>query len=338
MGADSIPWLYLIVVPVLAFFAATLLSPLTIRLSRRRGLLDRPSGRRLHAVPTPRLGGIPLYFGFLAALLVTLPFPRSDPNELAKVIGLLIGMTIIVAVGAYDDLRELRPLPQFVFQFLAALAAILAGVVIDRIPGPLGGDIRLEWLAVPFTLFWIVGMMNTINFLDGVDGLASGVTVIAGAVLFAHTFELGQTSLTLLPLALIGGTLGFLIYNFPPARIFLGSGAYLLGFLLAVMSIIGGAKVATALLVLAIPILDVAWQILHRLLTGHSPFAADRGHLHHRLYDLGHSPRTILIIYYALTAAFGVLALVLPNPVYKLVALIVIGIGALAALIRLGKG
>jgi UDP-N-acetylmuramyl pentapeptide phosphotransferase/UDP-N-acetylglucosamine-1-phosphate transferase len=337
MGADSIPWLYLIVVPVLAFAAAALLSPLTIRLSRRRGLLDRPAGRRLHAVPTPRLGGIPLYFGLLAALLVTLPFSRSDPNELPKVIGLLIGMTIIVAVGAYDDLRELKPLPQFAFQFLAALAAILAGVVIDRLPGPLGGDIRLEWLAVPFTLFWIVGMMNTINFLDGLDGLASGVTVIAGAVLFAHTFELGQTSLTLLPLALIGGTLGFLIFNFPPARIFLGSGAYLLGFLLAVMSIIGGAKVATALLVLAIPILDVAWQILHRLLTGHSPFAADRGHLHHRLFDLGNSPRRILIIYYALTAAFGVLALVLPNPVYKLIALIVIGIGALAALIRLGK-
>jgi UDP-GlcNAc:undecaprenyl-phosphate GlcNAc-1-phosphate transferase len=140
-----------------------------------------------------------------------------------------------------------------------------------------------------------------------------------------------------LPLALAGAALGFLIFNFSPARMFLGSGAYLLGFALAVLSIIGGAKVATALLVLAIPILDVAWQILNRVRTGRSPFEADRGHLHHRLYDFRISSRTIVALYYALTATFGALALILPSPVYKLIALIVIGIGALAVLIRLRK-
>ena len=181
-------------------------------------------------------------------------------------------------------------------------------------------------------------MMNTVNFLDGLDGLVGGVTLIAGAVLFLHTYKLEQYSLALLPLALIGATLGVLVFNFPPAKIFLGAGAYILGFALAVLSIIGGAKVATALLALAVPILDVAWQILNRVRAGKSPFAADRGHLHHRLYDMGWSTRAIVLSYYALTALFGALALLLPNPVYKLIALLVIGGGALAVLARLRRG
>jgi UDP-N-acetylmuramyl pentapeptide phosphotransferase/UDP-N-acetylglucosamine-1-phosphate transferase len=193
------------------------------------------------------------------------------------------------------------------------------------------------WFAILFTLFWIVGMMNTINWLDGLDGVAAGVTLIASGVLFIHTFRLGQLSLALLPLALAGAVLGFLLFNFPPAKIFLGSGAPLLGFILAVLSIIGGTKAGTALLVLAIPILDVAWQILNRARTGHSPFQADRGHLHHRLYDVGVSNRAIVALYYALSAAFGALALVLPNPVYKMIALVIIGAGALAVLIRLRR-
>ncbi|HEX9075592.1 MAG TPA: MraY family glycosyltransferase, partial [Anaerolineae bacterium] len=254
---------------------------------------------------------------------------------LDKVIGLMVGLAIIAVAGAYDDARELKPLPQFGFQFLAAFVVIFSGVVISSIPNPLGGEIALGILALPFTLFWIVGMMNTINWLDGLDGLASGVTLISSGVLLLHTFRLGQFSLTLLPLALMGAVLGFLLFNLPPARIFLGSGAYLLGFGLAVLSVIGGAKVATALLVLAIPILDVAWQIINRIRTGHSPFYADRGHLHQRLYDLGYSMRAIVAIYYVLTATFGALALLLPSGVYKLIALVVIGIGAVAVLIML---
>lgn len=330
---------YSILVFFTAFVLASVLTPLTARLAARFGLLDQPAPRRSHRAPTPRHGGIPLFLAFLAALAVTLPYPRTDDKELSRLFGLMLGLTVVAIVGAYDDARELKALPQFAAQVLAAGIAVASGVVIRQIPNPFGlAPIDLpELFAVAFTLFWIVGMMNTINWLDGLDGLAAGVTVIASAVLFIHTFELKQFSLALLPLALAGAALGFLLFNFPPARIFLGSGAYLLGLALAVLSIIGGAKVATALLVLAIPILDVAWQILSRVRAGRSPFEADRGHLHHRLYDFSMSSRAILALYYALTATFGALALILPSPVYKLIALIVIGTGALAVLIRLRR-
>jgi UDP-GlcNAc:undecaprenyl-phosphate/decaprenyl-phosphate GlcNAc-1-phosphate transferase len=178
-------------------------------------------------------------------------------------------------------------------------------------------------------------MMNTVNFLDGLDGLVGGVTVIAGVILFLHNYILDEYSIALLPLALIGATVAFLFFNFPPARIFLGSGAYVLGFALAVLAIIGGAKLATALLALGIPILDVAWQIVNRVRAGRSPFSGDRGHLHHRLYDSGLSTRVIVLMYYALTAIFGAAALILPSGFPKTIALVVIGIGAVAVLARL---
>lgn len=336
---SSILVLYFILVFLTAFILALVMTPLTARLAVRLGWLDLPTPRRQHRIPTPRLGGIPLFIAFLAALAVSLPFSRSDVNEPPKLVGLLLGLTVVAIVGAYDDVRELKAFPQFLVQILAAGIAVASGVVIREIPSPFGTvPIELsELAAVAFTVFWIVGMMNTINWLDGLDGLAAGVTAIASAVLFVHTFRLTQYSLALLPLALAGAALGFLVFNFSPARMFLGSGAYLLGFALGVLSIIGGAKVATALLVLAIPILDVAWQILNRVRTGRSPFEADRGHLHHRLFDFNFSSRAIVALYYTLTAAFGVLALILPSPVYKLIALIVIGIGAVAVLIRIRK-
>ncbi len=322
---------------VVALGAALVLTPLTIRLARRLQWLDQPSPRRTHTQPTPRLGGVPLALAFLLALALTLSFPRTDEKELARVVGLALGVALIAVVGLLDDVRELKPLPLFAMQFGVAGIAIASGVRILEIPNPLGGaalDLP-EWLGIAFTVFWIVGMMNTVNFLDGLDGLVGGVTLIAGAVLFLHTYKLAQYSIALLPLALMGATLGVLVFNFPPAKIFLGSGAYLLGFALAVLSIIGGAKVATALLALAIPILDVAWQIFHRVRAGKSPFAADRGHLHHRLYDMRLSTRKIVLLYYGLTALFGALALWLPSPLYKLIALTIIGGGAAVALARL---
>jgi UDP-GlcNAc:undecaprenyl-phosphate GlcNAc-1-phosphate transferase len=330
---------YFVLVFLVAFLSALALTPLTIRLARRLNWLDQPAPRRMHLVPTPRIGGVALAVALLAALAVTLPFPRTDENELPRVLALAAGIAIVAIVGVIDDVRELKPLPLFAMQLAAALVAIAGGVLINQIASPLDGSpiVLPGAVAVAFTLFWIVGMMNTVNFLDGLDGLVGGVTVIAGAVLFLHNFKLGQDSLALPALALIGATLGFLVFNFPPAKIFLGSGAYVLGFALAVLAIIGGAKAATALLALAFPILDVAWQIFSRLREGKSPFAADRGHLHIRLYDSGISTRVIVLIYYALTALFGALALVLPSGIPKLISLVVIGIMAVALLARLRR-
>ncbi len=316
------------------------LTPVAARLAVRMNAVDRPAPRRVHDKPTPRLGGLPLFGAFCGATAVSLLFPRTDPNELTRLAGLFAGAGLLFVVGAIDDCHELNPWPQLAAQFVAAALAVGSGVIIDQVSNPLGGGpIPLPtWFAVAFTLFWLVGMINTVNWLDGIDGLAAGVVAIAGIVLFAHAYRLGQDSIALLALALVGAVLGFLPFNLSPARMFMGStGALVLGFILGVLSIIGAARVAFALLVLGIPILDVAWRIVSRLRAGRSPFFADRGHLHHRLLDLGLSPRTIVLLYYIFTAISGLLALVLPLGLYKLIALIIIGAGALFFLIHLSS-
>ncbi len=320
-----------------AFVLALILTPLAIRLAARIGAMDQPAPRRVHETPTPRLGGMPIFFAFFAAIGVSLIYARTDPNELTRLAGLLIGSTLLFAVGLYDDRRDLKALPQFAAQFIASAIAVGAGVVIRELPNPFGAPIMLDnWFAIAFTIFWLMGMINTVNWLDGVDGLAAGVVALAALVMFIHTFGLEQYSIALLMLALIGALVGLLPYNFFPARIFLGTaGALVLGFALGALSIIGGAKVASALLVLLIPILDVAWQIVSRLRAGKSPFQADRGHLHHRLLDLGLSQRAIVWMYYAFTALFGLLALILPSGAYKLIALVVIGAGAAMVLVKI---
>lgn len=321
-----------------AFLLMIALTPLAARIAFRTGAIDRPAQRRVNTLPIARLGGLSIFVAFILAVGVSLFAPRTDPFETPRVIGLLIGVVIMFLVGVYDDHRELKSIPQLVIQVIASIIAVASGVLITELPNPLGGAILFEfWFAVLFTLFWLVGMVNTINWLDGIDGLASGVIVIAGMVMFVHTYRLQQYSIALLVLALVGTALGFLFFNFSPAQIFMGSaGANVLGFALGVIAIIGGAKVATTLLVLLIPILDVAWQILNRLRAGKSPTAADRGHLHHRLLDLGLSQRMIAMLYYGFTAVFGVLALILPGGIYKLIALVVIGFGAALVLVRIG--
>ncbi len=321
-----------------AVLLALILTPLAARLAPRLGTMDQPAERRVHSIPTPRFGGLPIFVAFLGAILVSLGYTRTDPNEMLRIAGLCTGAVVLFAIGAYDDHRELQALPQLIAQFIAAAIAIACGVVIREVQNPFGGLIQFEpWFAVLFTAFWLVGMTNTVNWLDGIDGLAGGVVAIAGILLFVHALRLGQESIALLALALVGAVLGFLPFNFPPAKIFTGTaGALVLGFALGVLSIIGAARVAFALLVLGIPIVDVAWQIASRVRAGKSPFAATRTHLHHRLLDAGLSPRVIVFIYYAFTALSGLFALVVPLPLYKLVAIIIIGAGGLLLLIRVG--
>jgi UDP-GlcNAc:undecaprenyl-phosphate GlcNAc-1-phosphate transferase len=209
-------------------------------------------------------------------------------------------------------------------------------IFIEYVNNPLSSDPNARivfpvWLTIGVTFFWMMGMMQTVNWLDGLDGLAAGVTAIAAIVLFIHSgFRLDppQQSVSLLPLALAGACLGFLPFNFAPARVFMGGGAYTLGFALGALAIIGGAKVATVLLVMGIPILDVAFLIVWRRLSGRRPDAGDRHHLHFRLHDMGLSQKTVVLGYYAFSAAFGALALIVPPRQYKLLALAVLGLVA----------
>ena len=220
------------------------------------------------------------------------------------------------------------------------------GLVIDQFNNPFGGVIHLPLIvAIGFTLFWIVGFMNTLNWMDGLDGLAGSVTLVAAAVLFFHTFFRPpgdpQFTISLLPAALGGAVIGFLPFNWHPARIIMGDvGAMFLGFTLAVISIIGGAKIATALLALWLPILDVAWVIVYRVLNGRSPLKADRGHLHHRLLDLGWTQRQIVLLFTGISAAMGSASLFIHTPELKFFALIgagVIGVVLLSLLARINR-
>jgi UDP-GlcNAc:undecaprenyl-phosphate GlcNAc-1-phosphate transferase len=317
-------------------------TPLAAAWGRRSGIVDEPGPRRWHRGTVPRTGGIALFVAFMAAALLAqwLPVPRQDPKELTRFLGIVLGSTFLFVVGYIDDRIELRPGPQYLAQAMAGLIAIFCLVFIQRVMNPFT-DLPFDfpyWFTVAFTLAWIMGMINTVNFLDGLDGLATGVGAIVSAVLAIHMLREGQYSVALLPLALLGATLGFLPFNFYPARTFLGSvGSLVLGYLIATLGIAAGAKLALILLVLSIPIVDVAWLILARLRAGQSIGHADRRHLHFRLIDLGLSQRQVVLLTYSYCLAFGIIALVINSRLLKLLTLVALGAGTLIFLAWLAR-
>lgn len=342
MGGLSITTGAYLIVFGLALGLALILTPLAIWLGRRYGIIAKIGGRRVNEGDmrgVPKLGGIVLYGSFITAVLAAqlLPVPRMDAYEIIRLTGLVLGATIMFIAGVLDDVLELSALPQLMAQSLAAAVAIAFQIFIEFFNNPLTGEQTGAWpyvVTVALTYFWLVGMMNTVNWMDGLDGLAAGIGLIAGAMLFinsAFQVEPPQTSVALLPLALMGASLGFLLFNFYPARIFMGGGAPLLGFILGALSIIGGAKMATILLVMGLPLLDAFWQVASRVLRGKSPFSGDRGHIHFRLLDMGFSQRQIVVTYYLFCAFFGVLTLVIESRLYKFVSF-----GVMALLIALG--
>ncbi len=326
-----------------AFGLSACLTPVAARLGRRWGLADAPGGRRKHAGIVPRTGGVALYASFVAAALLAavlaaqLPTPEGpDPKEFRRLVGILLGSTFMFAVGLYDDRHELRALPQFAAQVVASLIAVSTLVFIERMMNPFTDRLWISpslWFTALITIVWISGMINTVNFLDGLDGLAAGVAAILAAVLFFHMYRVGQYSVSLLPLALLGSALGFLPYNSHPAKVFMGSsGSFFLGYAVATLGIVAGARMATVLLVLAVPILDVAWLILERMRAGRAIGEGDRRHLHFRLVDLGLSQRQVVLLYGLLSASFGVLNFVVSSRLFKLAALIVLGLVIVAVL------
>jgi UDP-GlcNAc:undecaprenyl-phosphate GlcNAc-1-phosphate transferase len=297
-------------------------------LGPRLGLVDKPGGRRHHDKPTVKFGVLPLWGAFTAVALLAqqMPIERADPLEGIRLAGLLFGGTLLFLFGVLDDRFELASLPQYVVQIIAAGIGVAFLIFIERFNNPFDGSTTAAWphfVTVTISLFWLGLMMNTVNFLDGVDGLAAGVAFIASALLFIHTIREQQLSVSLLPLALMGTTLGFLVFNWHPAKIFMGSGATFLGYTLGALSIIGGAKMATILLVMGLPLLDVAWQVARRLAEGKNPLKGDRGHAHFRLIDARISARWICIGYYIFCTAFGVLALITTSRLYKFVGIVV---------------
>ncbi len=316
----------------LAALACALVTPLVRRMAFAVGVFDEPDDdRRVHTHPTPRLGGIAIYLGFMLSLFTVLNVALTHTAEirtylsygdLAHLIGLLFGGTLMMGVGLWDDIMTMSPRRKFLAQLaVAAVAVCLYGFTIVDVELPKFGYLDLAWFAIPFSLFWYMGMVNAINFLDGLDGLVAGVTLIASVTLILVSLWHNQYLVAITMCALAGATAGFLPYNYNPARIFMGDGGSLfIGFVLASAAVMGTEKKAVAisliipLLVLALPILDTAMAIIRRMRHRAPLFAADRGHVHHQLLDLGLSQRQAVNLIYVVCGLLGAIALVLSRP------------------------
>lgn len=299
---------------IAAFVASALLAlvstPLIVRVARRLGFVDLPNHRRVNANPVPRGGGIAVALAFLVVAAVVLvlrpgiaPLERYATLNAPEVVAVLLGGLAATVLGVLDDALQLRARWQLMTQLAVAVIPVAAGVTVDYLANPVGpNQILLSTpFAIGFTVIWVLGMINSINFIDGLDGLSSGIALIAAVTLglISLTATIAQPMVGLLCFVLAGALLGFLRWNFHPASIFIGtSGVMFVGYTLAILAILGTAKVAVALLVLGVPIIDTFWIIVRRLATGHSPFTPDRGHIHHRLLDLGLThAQTVLAIY-----------------------------------------
>jgi len=285
------------------------LTPVVAELARRMGALDAPSARKIHSEPTPRLGGIAIYFGVIIPSLLFL-----SPEGTMR--GILVGASLITLVGVLDDVRGMKPLVKLALQFVVAGILVLYGVRLETITLPGVGILVLGWVAFPFSLIWVVAIMNIVNFIDGMDGLAAGVCAISSVTFAIIAISLGRIDIGVLAAITAGATTGFLWHNFYPASIFMGdSGSMLLGFLLAAITLQGFLKGVAAvalvipLLVLGIPIIDTGFAILRRIKNRQPIYVADRGHLHHRFANLGYSQRQTVVILYSWSALMSVVAL-----------------------------
>ena len=313
----------LIVTFVVAMLIAVGTTPFVRRAMLRLDAIDTPDQRRVNKSPLPRGGGIAVAFAFLLVAvgvivvndrfeMVIVPFTIS-PGELSA---LLAGGALATVIGFLDDYFQLRARWQLLGQLAVALLAVAAGITVTYLNNPFGSaTIALGGaFATGFTMLWIVGMINSINFIDGLDGLSSGIALIAALTLglISLTVTVSQPFIAILCFALAGSLLGFLRWNFHPATIFIGtSGVMFVGYTLAVLAILGTAKVAVALLVLGVPIIDTFWIIVRRLANGRSPFTPDRGHIHHRLLDLGLSHGQTVLVIYALCVVLALLSFLL---------------------------
>lgn len=299
---------------IVAFLSAIILTPLVKRLAFRIGAVDAPNYRKVHARIMPRLGGLAIFGAFMIAFLflkLTTGFERD------YVFAILVAATIIVITGIIDDMREISAKAKMLGQVVAAcIIVFVGGIQINEINLPFGGDLEFGWLSIPITLLWIVGITNAINLIDGLDGLAAGVSTIALITLAGMAMIMGNGIAIAMASILAAATLGFLIFNFHPAKIFMGdTGALFLGFMIAVLSLLGFKNITfisfvIPVIILGVPISDTFFAIVRRLRNKQKWSDPDKSHLHHRLLDLGFSHRQTVLVIYVLAAMFGLVAVI----------------------------
>ena len=315
---------------VVALVVALVVTPLVILLANKTGAMDAPDARKVHKKPIPRIGGLAIYAGFMAAIIFVEARFGFDAESIKETVGLTLSGTLIVAVGLIDDYKNLPAKVKLLGQIIAAAVLVLIfDVRIDFVTDPFGDYIYLEWFALPATMFWLVGLTNTVNLIDGLDGLAAGVAAIASFTILLIALEQNFILVAVMTAALAGAAVGFLKYNFHPAQIFMGdTGSMFLGFMLAGISVTGAVKsVATIALIvpifaLGLPILDTTFAIVRRVRGGVPIFKPDKGHLHHRLLGVGFTQCQAVLLMYVISALFGLSAIALTAVSYQIAVLI----------------
>lgn len=320
MGVELRMWMIYSIGFIVSLGLALGLTPLVKRFAHQVGAVDVPNARKVHTRIMPRLGGLAIFMAFMITFFLVIPFLPIDltSRELNFIKAFLVGGTITILLGALDDRFDLPAKLKFVVQIATACVVVF------------GFDIKLEfanipfhtyasvesWIAIPFTILWIVGVTNAINLIDGLDGLAAGVSAIAIGTIAVMAFLMGNVIVALISLLLLGSIIGFLYFNFHPAKIFMGdSGALFLGFSLALLSLLGFKQVAivsflTPLILIGVPLSDTMFAIVRRWMQKKPIFSPDKGHLHHCLRELGFSHRQTVLIIYAIAAFFGILAVI----------------------------
>ncbi len=312
-------------------------TPLVKRLADKFDLVDQPAERKVHRTAMPRIGGVAVFTAFFLPFFSFLFFSTTISQLLTmnlQTVSLVAGAMIVFAMGLWDDVRKLKPSVKFTLQLISTLIAYYGGMRIGGVALPWGGVISLGWLSLPVTVIWFMAVINGINLIDGLDGLAAGVTLFTSLVLLVLCVT-GENYLAAMGFAVLSGaTLGFLRYNFNPASIFMGDGgSYFLGYLLAALAILGSVKSQAAVAILipiiamGVPLMDVLWSPIRRFLLGRRLFSPDKEHLHHRLLALGLSQRLAVSILYGITVCLGFLAILMVHASNEQASLILIMIG-----------
>lgn len=322
-------WLLYIATFACSFAITICTTPLAKKISFKLGAIDNPKKRGMHDKPMPRLGGLAIVCGFMVTMLLLFAFvPEIQTTQFA---GLMAGSIIIVVTGIVDDIKGLRASLKLCLQIVAGIVAVYSGIVIDLVHWPFVAD--LDGFAIPFTIVWIIGVTNAVNLIDGLDGLAAGVSSIAAFSLTIMCLITGSESAVFLTGAIAGSCMGFLPRNFNPAEIFMGDcGSTFLGYILAVTSVMGAFKgytllsLAAAVLVLAFPIFDTLFAIVRRLIKRESILKPDRGHLHHRLIDRGFSHQKTVVILYCLSGVCGICAILISTMDYRAAIVVLLSI------------
>lgn len=309
-------WITVILAAAVAFAVSYLLTPKVKSFAEYVGAIDIPNERRVNDHPIPRMGGLAIFAGFMSAMILIV---ELSP----QIAGMLLGACIIVGMGALDDIVGLKPWVKLAGQCIAAFVAIRCGIVFSTVSTPsfLSSKTFIEtgWYSIPLTFLWIVGCTNAVNLIDGLDGLAVGVSAISSTTLLIVSAIVSENpAVTVTMAAVVGACGGFIPYNHNPAKIFMGDvGSQFLGFILATASIIGMFKLHALVtffvpvMALAVPLADTIFAFFRRLVKGQSPFKADRGHFHHRLLDMGLDQKQAVLVLYAISAAMGLLAVAL---------------------------